>query len=328
MPLQIARPAHIAFALATVFLWWPLRTGRSGAWRAVLDWALLAGTAAVLAYYLADFDRLYTRMENVDDVLTRDLVFGTLVLALVLECVRRVVGWSLLWVIGAFIAYAFLGRWFPGWLSFQGFDYPLFIEIMTMATHGILGVTTETSVNFVWYFILFGVVYSATGGGQLFIDAALRLVGRRAGGAAKAEIVASALFGTISGSAVANVVATGIFTIPLMKRTGYSPEEAAAHEATASTGGQLMPPVMGIAAFVMAELLADPLRPDRARRGDPGDRVLLRPVHDRASQGEAAGHRHPERAGPRRGQADRAARVPLPAAAHPDRAARARLTRR
>ena len=258
LPLQIARPAHIAFALATVFLWWPLRTGESGAWRAVLDWALLAATAAVLAYYLADFNRLYTRMENVDDVLTRDLVFGTLVLALVLECVRRVVGWSLLWVIGGFIAYAFLGRWFPGWLSFQGFDYPLFIEIMTMATHGILGVTTETSVNFVWYFILFGVVYSATGGGQLFIDAALRLVGRRAGGAAKAEIVASALFGTISGSAVANVVATGIFTIPLMKRTGYSPEEAAAHEATASTGGQLMPPVMGIAAFVMAELLATP----------------------------------------------------------------------
>jgi TRAP transporter 4TM/12TM fusion protein len=127
-----------------------------------------------------------------------------------------------------------------------------------MATHGILGVTTETSVNFVWYFILFGVVYSATGGGQLFIDAALRLVGRRPGGAAKAEIVASAFFGTISGSAVANVVATGIFTIPLMKRTGYSPEEAAAHEATASTGGQLMPPVMGIAAFVMAELLATP----------------------------------------------------------------------
>jgi TRAP transporter 4TM/12TM fusion protein len=258
VPLQIARPVHICLALATVFLWWPLRRGEGGAWRSILDWLLLAGTAAVLAYYLADFDRLYTRMENVDEVLTRDLVFGTVALVLILECVRRVVGWSLLWVIAGFVAYAFLGRWFPGWLSFQGFDYPLFIEIMTMATHGILGVTTETSVNFVWYFILFGVVYSATGGGQLFIDTALRLVGRRAGGAAKAEIVASALFGTISGSAVANVVATGIFTIPLMKRTGYSPEEAAAHEATASTGGQLMPPVMGIAAFVMAELLATP----------------------------------------------------------------------
>jgi len=258
LPLQVARPTHICLALATVFLWWPLRADERVRWRGALDWLLLLATAAVLAYYLADFQRLYTRMENVDEVLTRDLVFGTLVLALILECVRRVVGWSLLWVIAGFVAYGFLGRWFPGWLSFQGFDYALFIEIMTMATHGVLGVTTETSVNFVWYFILFGVVYSATGGGQLFIDSALRLVGRRAGGAAKAEIVASALFGTISGSAVANVVATGIFTIPLMKRTGYSPEEAAAHEATASTGGQLMPPVMGIAAFVMAELLATP----------------------------------------------------------------------
>jgi TRAP transporter 4TM/12TM fusion protein len=258
VPLQIARPVHICLALATVFLWWPLRGKEDPAWRAALDWLLLAGTAAVLVYYATSFERLYTRMENVDEVTRADLFFGTLVLVLLLESVRRVVGWALLWVIAVFVAYAFLGRWFPGWLSFQGFDYALFIEIMTMATHGILGVTTETSVNFVWYFILFGVVYSATGGGQLFIDAALRLVGRRPGGAAKAEIVSSAMFGTISGSAVANVVATGIFTIPLMKRSGYSPEEAAAHEATASTGGQLMPPVMGIAAFVMAELLATP----------------------------------------------------------------------
>ena len=258
LPLQIARPTHICLALATVLLCWPLRGAGAGRWRPAVDWLLVAATAAVLGYYLADFDRLYTRMENVDDVLPRDVAFGTLALVLVLECVRRVVGWSLLWVIAGFVAYAFLGRWFPGWLAFQGFDYTLFIEIMTMATHGILGVTTETSVNFVWYFILFGVVFSATGGGQLFIDSALRLVGRRAGGAAKAEIVSSAMFGTISGSAVANVVATGIFTIPLMKRTGYSPEEAAAHEASASTGGQLVPPVMGIAAFVMAELLALP----------------------------------------------------------------------
>lgn len=258
VPLQIARPVHIGFALATVFLAWPLRRPGGAAWRGVADALLLAGVAVVVGYYVGDFERLYNRMENVDEVLPRDLACGTLALLLLLEAVRRVVGWSLLWVIAGFLAYAFAGRWFPGWLAFAGFDYPLFIEIMTMATHGILGVTTETSVNFVWYFILFGVVFSATGGGQLFIDSALRLVGRRAGGAAKAEIVSSAMFGTISGSAVANVVATGIFTIPLMKRTGYSPEEAAAHEATASTGGQLVPPVMGIAAFVMAELLALP----------------------------------------------------------------------
>lgn len=250
LPLQIAHPVHICLALATVFFWRRRH--------AILDWALLGATAAVLGYYLADWKRFYERMENVDPVLPIDMVMGVLVLLLLAEAVRRTVGWSLLGVALTFVAYGFLGFLFPGWLAFQGFEFAMFIEVMTMATHGILGITTETSVNFVFYFILFGVVYAATGGGQLFMDTALRLVGRRRGGAAKSAIVSSAFFGTISGSAVANVVSTGIFTIPLMKRTGYAPEEAGAHEATASTGGQLMPPVMGVAAFVMAELLALP----------------------------------------------------------------------
>ncbi|MFM8557130.1 MAG: TRAP transporter permease [Betaproteobacteria bacterium] len=256
-PLQqaITLPVHIGLSLLAVFAWVPAGSQR---WHRLIDGLLLAASAAVLAYYLIELPRLSDRMENVDDVLSVDLLFGSLLLLVLMEAVRRVVGWSLIWVIAAFVAYCFLGPWAPGWLSFQGFEFSLFIEIMTMASHGVLGVTTQTSVDFVWYFILFGVVYSATGGGQLFIDSALRLVGQRRGGAAKSEIVASAMFGTISGSAVANVVATGIFTIPLMKRTGYTAEEAAAHEATASTGGQLMPPVMGVAAFVMAELLVIP----------------------------------------------------------------------
>jgi TRAP transporter 4TM/12TM fusion protein len=258
LPLQVARPVHICFALAAAVLWMPLGGKAPATWERAIDALLLAATLGVLGYYLASADRLTNRMENIDPVLPADIAFGTTVLVLLLEASRRAVGWSLLWVIGGAIVYAFAGKLFPGWLYFQGFDYALFIEIMTMATHGILGVTTETSVNFVYYFLLFGVVYATTGGGRLFMDSALLAVGRRQGGAAKAEIVSSAMFGTISGSAVANVVATGIFTIPLMKRSGYSPEEAAAHEAVASTGGQLMPPVMGVAAFVMAELLATP----------------------------------------------------------------------
>lgn len=253
LPPTAQRPVHVAFALAATFLFLPLGPG---IWRRVVDWCLVAGTIAMLGYYLADFQRLYERMDGIDEVLVQDLVFGTLVLLLLFEGTRRTVGWSLLTVVLAFVAYGFLGPWFPGWLQFGGFEYATFIEIVTMATHGILGVTTETSVTFVFYFILFGVVYSATGGGALFMDSALRAVGRRKGGAAKSAIVSSAMFGSVSGSAVANVMATGVFTIPLMKRTGYTPEEAGAHEATASTGGQLMPPVMGIAAFVMAELLA------------------------------------------------------------------------
>jgi hypothetical protein len=121
----------------------------------------------------------------------------------------------------------------------------------------VFGITTETSLTLVFYF-LFSAIYAVVGGTELFMDLALKLVGRRPGGAAKAEVVSSALFGTVSGSAVANVTATGSFTIPLMMRTGYSREWAAAHEAIASTGGQLMPPVMGIAAFVMADILGVP----------------------------------------------------------------------
>ena len=258
MDPMIQRPVHVFIAVVAAFLWQPWTKEGAGNGRRWVDGALIVAALGTLGYYLQAHERLVTRMENVDPVLAQDLLFGLLALVVILEATRRVVGWSLLGVILGFVAYGFLGPWFPGWLKFQGFNPELYIEILTMAGHGILGVTTETSVTFVYYFIAFAAVYSATGGGELFIDFALRATGRQKGGAAKAEVVSSALFGTISGSAVANVVATGIFTIPLMKKTGYSPEEAAAHEATASTGGQLMPPVMGIAAFVMAELLQVP----------------------------------------------------------------------
>ena len=252
---MIQRPVHLFMAVILTVLFQPLA---ERGWRRVVDWLLIAGSLATILYYLQASTRLIERMENVDPVFPHDVLFGTIVVLLVLEATRRVVGWSLLGVILVFFAYGFLGPWFPGWLKFQGFDPELYIEILTMTGHGIMGITTETSVTLVFYFIAFASVYSASGGGQLFIDLALRAVGRQKGGAAKSAVISSAMFGTISGSAVANVVATGVFTIPLMKRTGYSPEYAGAQEALASTGGQLMPPVMGIAAFVMAELLQVP----------------------------------------------------------------------
>lgn len=251
----IQRPVHLFMAVILTVLFQPL--GERG-WRRIVDWLLIAGSLTAILYYLQASTRLIERMENVDPVFPHDMLFGTIVLLLVLEATRRVVGWSLLGVILVFFGYGFLGPWFPGWLKFQGFDPELYIEILTMTGHGIMGITTETSVTLVFYFIAFASVYSASGGGQLFIDLALRAVGRQKGGAAKSAVISSAMFGTISGSAVANVVATGVFTIPLMKKTGYPPEYAGAQEALASTGGQLMPPVMGIAAFVMAELLQVP----------------------------------------------------------------------
>ena len=251
----VERPFHLALAATLLFLWFPLDAKRLGRFSRLLDVAIIAATLSAGAYYLLSARRLTERIEGVDPVLAVDMFFGALVVLLLLEGVRRVVGWSLLGVLIAFLAYGMVGEWTPGWLRFSGFGLKEAVEILSMSLNGILGITTDTSVRFVFYFILFGAVYAAIGGGQLFIDIGLRVAGARAGGSAKAAVVSSSLMGSITGSAVANVAGTGVFTIPLMRRAGYSREMAGAIEAVASTGGQLMPPVMGVAAFVMAEML-------------------------------------------------------------------------
>ena len=252
----VQRPLHLILALVLFFLWNPLNASQLRAgWGVVIDSLLTAATCAVGVYYLLSSSRLTERMEGIDPVGVVDLCFGILLLTLLLEAVRRAVGWSLLLVLLLFLGYAFVGQWIPGWLSFSGFNLSQAVEILTMSLNGILGITTQTSLQFVFYFIVFGTVYSSIGGSQLFIDIGLRLSGRHCAGAAKAAVVSSSLMGSISGSAIANVAATGVFTIPLMRKAGYSREQAAAIEAISSTGGQLMPPIMGVAAFLLAEML-------------------------------------------------------------------------
>jgi TRAP transporter 4TM/12TM fusion protein len=255
----VERPAHLITALFLLFLWQPLRTPALPAvLRRGLDALCLAGVAAVGWYYWDSAERLANRIDMVDPVFPLDVGIGVLFIALLIEGVRRAVGGILVAVLLAFLLYGMAGFVLPGAAGFRGFALPEAIEILTMSTSGILGVTTETSVGFVFYFVAFGVVYSAIGGGSLFVDLAARMVGTARGGSAKVAIIGSSLMGTISGSAVANVTATGVFTIPLMRRSGIPAERAAATEAIASTGGQLMPPIMGVAAFVMAELLVIP----------------------------------------------------------------------
>ena len=255
----LERPVHLCAALVLLFLYKPLSSTTLPRWLCVaIDTALVAGSVAVLGYYLTGFERLTTRMENVSPIFGIDIFFGALLVFLLLEGSRRAVGWVLVWVLLAFIAYAFWGNILPGWLKFRGFDVEAATEITTMTTAGVLGITTSTSVSFIFYFVLFGAFYAAVGGGQLFIDLAIRAAGRATGGTAKAAIIGSSLMGSISGSAVANVVSTGVFTIPLMKKTGVPAHRASGIEAIASTGGQLMPPIMGVAAFIMAELLGMP----------------------------------------------------------------------
>ncbi len=203
------RPVHLVFALVLLFLGKPLESPALPLWlRRSIDGALIVASLAVGAYYLTEFDRLTTRMENVSPVFGIDLWAGVALVLLLLEGARRAVGMILVGVLAVFIAYAFWGNLLPGWLSFRGFGLDAAIEITTMTTAGVLGITTSTSVNFIFYFILFGAFYAAAGGGQLFIDLAIRVAGRATGGTAKAAVIASSLMGSISGSAVANVVSS------------------------------------------------------------------------------------------------------------------------
>ena len=187
-----------------------------------------------------------------------DIVFGLILIVLVLDIARRTLGWVLPLIICVFISYALLGPYFPGILQHPGVKFNTFVSSMYFPQEGIFGVTLWVVSTIVFHFVLFGVIAQRTGLGQLFIDNATILAGRYTGGPAKVSVVSSAFFGTISGSSVANTVSTGALTIPNMKRLGYPGRFAGGVEAAASAGGQITPPIMGAAAFIMAEFLEVP----------------------------------------------------------------------
>jgi len=262
------RGAHLLFALVLVFLSYPslskkdkypdgvvLRDDAGGivggdkaqARASWLDWLCIVASIVTIAYIWVNHERLITRFVFVEDPTDLELVLGTLFIVLVMDATRRVIGWALPITAVIFLAYAF----------FIANSRPeQIIEIMYITTEGIFGTTLGVSASYVIMFVLFGAFMERTGVGRLFMDFALSLTGHTAGGPGKVSVVSSSLFGTVSGSAVANVLVDGPITIPLMKRSGFHPPFAAAVEAVASTGGQIMPPVMGAAAFVMAEFLA------------------------------------------------------------------------
>ena len=187
-----------------------------------------------------------------------DVVFSVIIIVLVLDIARRTLGWVLPLIICVFISYALLGPWFPGLLQHPGVRFNTFVSSMYFPQEGIYGVTLWVVSTIVFHFVLFGVIAQRTGLGRLFIDNATIIAGRYTGGPAKVSVVSSAFFGTISGSSVANTVSTGALTIPNMKRLGYPGRFAGGVEAAASAGGQITPPIMGAAAFIMAEFLQVP----------------------------------------------------------------------
>ena len=243
----IFRGTHLMFALALVFLLYPSRAGGGVAWR-VLDGLLLAlGLGFVLNIFF-NYEAFTNRIIYIDELTRADKIFAVVSVVIVLEATRRVIGWALPLTALAFLAYALQSH----------VTLPVLMEQVYLSTEGIFGSTLGVSASYVMLFVIFGAFMERSGTGQLFMDFAMSITGSSAGGPGKVAVVSSSLFGTVSGSAVANVMVDGPITIPLMKRTGFRPPFAAAVEAVASTGGQLMPPIMGAAAFVMAEFLSVP----------------------------------------------------------------------
>jgi TRAP transporter 4TM/12TM fusion protein len=242
----------LAIAFLLLFLTVPASGGRSTPVPPWYDVILgLTGFAAsiYIAYYFADLSVL-TFLSPPDG-----LAAAIIIIVLSLEGVRRTIGWPLVIVAVLFLLYGMLGQFIPGTLSARPTPPLQLLYYLAFDTNAILGAPILVASTIVIAFVIFGNLLTATGGSSFFTDVALTLMGRYRGGSAKIAVVGSSLFGTISGSAVGNVVATGVVTIPLMKKGGYPPHQAGAIEAVASTGGSLMPPVMGAAAFVMAEFL-------------------------------------------------------------------------
>jgi TRAP transporter 4TM/12TM fusion protein len=259
------RPIHLGFILVLCFLIYPL----AGAGKArgpvgyVVDGVLVLASIAVGAWVPMNIDTIANAIFPRDI----DVAMGVLTALLVMEAARRAVGWVMTAIAAFFLVYAFAGSrgelpfladYLPGILNHRGYTLERVASQMTLGAEGIYGIPLGVAATFIFVFVLFGAFLEVTGAGKFFIDLAYATTGRQRGGPAKAAVIASAGMGSISGSAIANVVTTGAFTIPLMKKLGYRPAQAGGVEAAASTGGQIMPPLMGAGAFLMSEFTQVP----------------------------------------------------------------------
>lgn len=245
---------HLGFILVICFLLDIINTEKSKLERITAVISMGMGLSSII-YITVNYMDLQARSGI---VYTIDKVFGVLLILSILDATRRSMGKALVIVVGVFIIYGFTGRYWPGFLQHAGLSFKNFINLTYLTTDGIFGTALYTSSLYIVLFVTLGALMEVSGIGDYITDVATSMFGRYRGGPAKASVVASGFFGSISGSAVANVIGTGTFTIPLMKKTGYEPETAAAVEASASTGGQFTPPVMGATAFLIAERLAMP----------------------------------------------------------------------
>ncbi|WP_147108335.1 TRAP transporter permease [Nesterenkonia populi] len=279
---MVFRPVHVAMGTAVVFATAPMlrRWQKKGVapdeamdemsiqsecdkrpepvWMTALDLLLVMASLGIAAFYWLEAGRITTRVQFVDSILVVDVLVGIGITILVLEACRRIAGLSLSLLVLIFLAYQAWGNHLPGLLYHQGLSLERFVELQFLTLQGMFSTPVGVSADYVFYFVLFAAFLEVSGGGRLFINIALALTGRFRGGPAKAAIVGSALMGSVNGSSVANVASTGVFTIPLMKHIGFKARFAAAVEAMASTGGQILPPIMGAGAFIMAQMIGMP----------------------------------------------------------------------
>ena len=255
-----ARPIHIAWVMALTFLGRPLWSGRGPEprWALAVDSAL-AAASLYAGWVIVGFD--YAAIDHILYGLSpHDLAVGALFLCLLLEATRRTVGWVMVGVGLVFLLYNGFGHVLPDLMAHRGFGLERIVRLQIFTQAGLFGTPLGIAASTVFIFVLFGAFLEVTGAGRFFIDLAFAAAGRFRGGPAKASVLASAAMGSISGSAIANTVTTGSLTIPMMKKLGYRPEQAAGIEAAASTGGQIMPPIMGAGAFIMADFTSTPYR--------------------------------------------------------------------
>jgi len=256
-PTLINRSLHVGMILIMCFFMYPAY-GKGGKNRTVpwYDYIWMALAASVPIYMMTNFEGVIARSLIPN---TADMVFATILIVVTLEGARRAGGWALPILCSAFLAYGLWGRSLPaGMFRHRGYTWATLSNHLFSNTEGIFGTSVQVAASFIFMFILFGAVMNKSGMGKFFTDLALSLAGHTKGGPAKVVVIASALLSSVNGSAIANVVTTGPFTIPLMKKIGYSKEFAGAVESSASVGGQILPPVMGAAAFIMAETTGIP----------------------------------------------------------------------
>ena len=252
---QIVRATHLSFVMLLAYLLFPMKKDIPKDKLPWYDVILAVIGAASWAYISFNFEELIRRAGIYT---TTDVIIGIIGILLVFEACRRIVGLPILIISIVFIIYALFGAYAPGFLNHRGYSLQRLVSHLFYNTEGIMGTPIGASATFIFLFIFFGALLDKTGIGQFFIDICNAIAGGFDGGPAKVAVLTSAMFGTVSGSSVSNTVGTGSFTIPMMKSLRYRPEFAGAVEASASTGGQLMPPIMGAASFLMAESLGIP----------------------------------------------------------------------